>query len=64
MDEVAALATGLSAYEASYVVLAQRHGLPLVTEDGRLRREAVKHMASVSVSELPGDRVEETFSSW
>jgi predicted nucleic acid-binding protein len=47
-----ALSTGLTAYDASYVVVAAREGLTLVTEDLRLRRGAEGHVEAVSVSEL------------
>ena len=47
-----ALSTGLTAYDASYVVVAAREGLTLVTEDLRLRRGAGGHVEAVSVSEL------------
>lgn len=47
-----ALSTGLTAYDASYVVVAEREGLTLVTEDLRLRRGAEGHVEAVSVSEL------------
>jgi predicted nucleic acid-binding protein len=48
-----ALSTGLTAYDASYVVVAAGEGLTLVTEDLRLRRGAEGHVEVVSVSELP-----------
>ena len=47
-----ALSTGLTAYDASYVVVAAREGLTLVTEDLRLRRGAEGHVEAKSVSEL------------
>ena len=48
----AALSTGLTAYDSSYVVVAAREGLTLVTEDLRLRRGAEGHVETLSVSEL------------
>jgi predicted nucleic acid-binding protein len=35
---------GLTAYDISYIVLAQRHGLTLVTEDKKLMSKAQKHI--------------------
>ncbi|MBO3833180.1 MAG: type II toxin-antitoxin system VapC family toxin [Candidatus Brockarchaeota archaeon] len=35
-----ALKHGITAYDASYVVLAEKHGLVLVTEDKEFRRKA------------------------
>ena len=46
------LSTGLTAYNASYVGVAARGGLTLVTEDVRLRRGAEGHVEAKSVSEL------------
>ena len=50
-----ALSTGLSAYDASYIVLAGKGDLTLVTEDERLRREASKHVPVASVSQLSNE---------
>jgi len=47
-----ALSTGLSAYDASYIVLAGKGGLTLVAEDERLRREASRHVPTASVLQL------------
>jgi predicted nucleic acid-binding protein len=44
-----ALATGLTLYDALYLELAKRHGLPLATFDAALRRAAV----STGVVALP-----------
>ncbi len=47
-----ALELGLTAYDASYVVLASRHGLTLVTEDRRLASAAKRYIDVVSFREL------------
>ena len=53
-DEIlrCALKHGLTAYDASYVVLAEKHGLTLVTEDRALRKVASKLIKVVSLEEL------------
>ena len=48
----AAASTGTTAYDASYIVLARRHGLTLVTEDKRLRRAARGIVEAVSLDDL------------
>ena len=57
-----ALELGLTAYDASYVVLASRHGLTLVTEDRKLASAAKRYSNVVGLRELargvgPGDSV-------
>ena len=47
-----ALSTGISAYDASYIVLAGKEGLTLVAEDERLRREASRHVLTALVLRL------------
>ena len=47
-----ALSTGLTAYDASYVVVAEKEELTLVTEDRRLFMKAKEHVQAVQVSEL------------
>ena len=47
-----ALELGLTAYDASYVVLASRHGLTLVTEDKKLASAAERYINVVSLREL------------
>jgi len=42
----------LTAYDASYIVLAQRHGLTLVTEDKKLMNKAKKHINVTSLDTL------------
>jgi predicted nucleic acid-binding protein len=42
----------LAAYDASYIVLAQRHGLTLVTEDKKLMNKAKKHINVISLDTL------------
>jgi predicted nucleic acid-binding protein len=51
MDELVALGRchGLSAYDAAYLELAMREGLPIATLDGELRAAAAK--AGVSIFE-------------
>lgn len=46
------LSTGISAYDASYIVLAGKEGLTLVAEDERLRREASRHVPTALVLQL------------
>jgi predicted nucleic acid-binding protein len=48
----AAVKLELTAYDASYVVLAQKHGLILVSEDEKLRSTAQRAVKSISVEEL------------
>jgi predicted nucleic acid-binding protein len=43
---------GLTAYDASYIVLAQRHGLTPVTEDMKLMSKAKKHINVISLDTL------------
>lgn len=43
---------GLTAYDASYVVLARRNGLSLVTEDKVLREKAKGVVKAVSLKEV------------
>jgi predicted nucleic acid-binding protein len=47
-----AIETGLTAYDASYVVVARRIGAVLVTEDRNLRRMASPPVPVASVDEL------------
>jgi len=47
-----ALEQGITAYDASYIVLASKHGLTLVTEDRELRNKASKIVKTVSLNEL------------
>jgi predicted nucleic acid-binding protein len=47
-----AFSTGMSAYDASYIVLAEKQEMTLVTEDEKLRRAAVKHVQTTSISQL------------
>lgn len=47
-----ALKHGLTAYDASYVVLAEKHGLVLVTEDREFRRKADRIVKMVSLEEV------------
>jgi predicted nucleic acid-binding protein len=42
----------LTVYNTSYVVLAMKHGLTLVTEDEKLREKAKKLVKTVSLDEL------------
>jgi len=42
----------MTAYDASYVVLAKHYGLRLVSEDGELRRKAGNVVKALSVDEL------------
>ncbi len=47
-----ALETGLTAYDASYVVLAREKGLKLVTEDSKLRERAGELVETSSLDQL------------
>jgi len=42
----------LTAYDASYIVPAQRHGLTLVSEDKKLMNKAKKHINVTSLDTL------------
>jgi len=41
----------LSAYDSSYIVLAVKHGLTLVTGDNKLREKAKKLVKAISLDE-------------
>jgi predicted nucleic acid-binding protein len=43
---------GLTAYDASYIVLAQKYGLTLVTEDRKLMSKAQKYINITSLDTL------------
>lgn len=43
---------GLTTYDTSYIVLAQKNKLTLATEDRKLRKIAEKHVKTVSVEEI------------
>ena len=43
---------GVTVYDSSYIILARRYGLTLVTEDRRLRAKAQGVVRCVSVDEL------------
>ncbi len=45
---------GVTAYDASYIVLASKHGLTLVTEDRELKNKALKIVKAVNLNELIG----------
>ena len=47
-----AMETSLTVYDASYLVLAQREGLTLVTEDAKLRKMAGETVKAVSFIKL------------
>ena len=47
-----AVERGLTAYDASYIVLAMRRGLKLVTEDTTLRRKAKKFVDVLSLDQI------------
>jgi predicted nucleic acid-binding protein len=47
-----ALQLGLTAYDASYVVLAEEHGLTLVTEDEGLKERAREVVKVMSVDDV------------
>ena len=42
----------LTAYDSSYLVLAVKHGLTLVTEDGKLREKVKKLVKAASLDEV------------
>jgi predicted nucleic acid-binding protein len=48
-----AVETGLTVYDASYLALARREKLTLVTEDVKLRSVASSMIPSVTLDELP-----------
>jgi len=48
-----AVETGLTVYDASYLALARREKLTLVTEDVKLRNVASTMIRAVSLDELP-----------
>ena len=48
-----AVETGLTVYDASYLALARREKLTLVTEDVKLRNVASTMIQAVSLDELP-----------
>ena len=48
----AAIDLGLTVYDASYVILAERNGLTLVTEDEELRRKASRRVRVASLREV------------
>jgi len=48
-----AVETGLNVYDASYLALARREKLTLVTEDVKLRNVASTMIQAVSLDELP-----------
>jgi predicted nucleic acid-binding protein len=41
----------LTAYDSSYIVLAMKHGLTLVTGDNKLREKAKKLVKAISLDE-------------
>ena len=47
-----ALSRGVTVYDASYIALARRHGLRLVTEDRRLRRAAMGVVEAVGLGDI------------
>ncbi len=49
----AASKLGIAAYDASYVVLANKNGLILVTEDAELRKKARNIIEVISVNDIP-----------
>ena len=53
-DEILSTARELSitAYDAAYIVLAEKNGLILVTEDKRLRAKAEKLVKAVSLTQI------------
>ena len=44
----------ISAYDASYIVLAKKNNLALVTEDRTLKKEAKKYVKALSLKEVAG----------
>ena len=53
-DEIlsAARELNITAYDASYIVLAEKNGLTLVTEDKKLRTKAEKLIKAVSLTQI------------
>ena len=53
-DEIlsAARELNITAYDASYIVLAKKNGLTLVTEDKKLRTKAEKIVKVVSLTQI------------
>jgi len=53
-DEIPSTARELNitAYDASYIVLAEKNGLTLVTEDKKLRTKAEKFVKAVSLTQI------------
>jgi len=47
-----AVGLGLTVYDASYVVLTEKNGLTLVTEDEKLRKKASKKVKVVSLRKI------------
>ncbi|MEM1557362.1 MAG: type II toxin-antitoxin system VapC family toxin [Thermoproteota archaeon] len=47
-----ALKHGMTAHDASYVVLAEKHGLVLVTEDKEFRRKAGRIVKMIGLEEV------------
>jgi len=47
-----ALGHGMTTYDASYVVLAEKHGLVLVTEDKEFRRKAGRIVKIIGLEEV------------
>lgn len=47
-----AMETGLTCYDASYIVVARMYGLKLVTEDRKLHEEARKYIEVMTANEL------------
>ena len=42
----------ITAYDTSYIVLAEKNGLTLVTEDKKLRAKAEKLVKAVSLTQI------------
>ena len=53
-DEILSTARELNitAYDASYIVLAEKNGLKLVTEDKKLRAKAEKLVKAASLTQI------------
>ena len=53
-DEILSTARELNitAYDTSYIILAEKNGLTLVTEDKKLRTKAEKLVKAVSLSQI------------